>query len=150
MSSKGLDLPTWRLDFLKPCNCRGSSQLLQPSWLTSTPHLGNGWLLQLVSLCRHALLSSYKFLDVLPATLGLGESRLSQIWYFLISSIRADNGTHWDCTGGAARFIDVTVFGEEHIYQSPTSHHIYGGAAHDPEGLLGTLNRWPFIKSMLP
>merc|ERR1711994_831609 len=60
---------------------------------------------------------------------------------------KADNGTHWNCTGGAARFIDVTVFGEEHIYQSPTSHHVYGGVAHDPEGLLGTLNRWPFIKS---
>lgn len=58
---------------------------------------------------------------------------------------KADNGTHWNCTGGAARFIDVTVFGEEHIYQSPTSHHIYGGAAHDPEGLLGTLNSMALV-----
>ena len=54
---------------------------------------------------------------------------------------RAENGTHWNCTGGAAKFIDVAVFGEEHIYQHPTSIQVYGGVAHDPEGLLGTLNR---------
>lgn len=49
------------------------------------------------------------------------------------------NGTYYNCTGGAARYIDVAVFGEEHIYQTGTSHKIYGGAAHDPEGLLGCL-----------
>ena len=59
----------------------------------------------------------------------------------LKSPFRAENGTHWNCTGGAAKFIDVAVFGEEHIYQHPTSIQVYGGVAHDPEGLLGTLNR---------
>ena len=58
-----------------------------------------------------------------------------------IMPFRAENGTHWNCTGGAAKFIDVAVFGEEHIYQHPTSIQVYGGVAHDPEGLLGTLNR---------
>ena len=56
--------------------------------------------------------------------------------------VRAENGTHWNCTGGAAKFIDVAVFGEKHIYQHPTSISVYGGVAHDPEGLLGTLNRY--------
>ena len=56
-------------------------------------------------------------------------------------SFRAENGTNWNCTGGAAKFIDVAVFGEDHIYQHPTSIQVYGGVAHDPEGLLGTLNR---------
>ena len=34
---------------------------------------------------------------------------------------------------------DKSVFGSEHIYQSPSSMRIYHGTAHDPEGLLGTL-----------
>lgn len=58
---------------------------------------------------------------------------------------RAENGTHWNCTGGAAKFIDVAVFGEEHIYQHPTSVQVYGGVAHDPEGLLGTLNSMALV-----
>ncbi|XP_023338546.1 heparan-alpha-glucosaminide N-acetyltransferase [Eurytemora carolleeae] len=54
---------------------------------------------------------------------------------------RAENGTHYNCTGGAAMWMDVSVFGAEHIYQTPTSIPIYGGSTpHDPEGLLGTLN----------
>ena len=51
----------------------------------------------------------------------------------------ADNASHPDCTGGAARWIDVSVFGPHHIYQRPTSHAVYGGVSHDPEGLLGVL-----------
>ena len=70
-----------------------------------------------------------------------GEVRPLSFLNFSELPFRAENGTHWNCTGGAARFIDVTVFGEEHIYQHPTSIQVYGGVAHDPEGLLGTLNR---------
>ena len=52
----------------------------------------------------------------------------------------ADNGTHPKCTGGAAMWVDVSLFTESHIYHRPTCVQIYGpGAPHDPEGLLGTL-----------
>lgn len=49
------------------------------------------------------------------------------------------NGAFSNCTGGAAMWVDKSVFGSEHIYQSPSSMRIYHGTAHDPEGLLGTL-----------
>lgn len=52
----------------------------------------------------------------------------------------ADNATHRNCTGGAAMWVDVSIFGRDHIYQHPSSTAIYQGSAHDPEGLLGTLN----------
>ena len=51
----------------------------------------------------------------------------------------ADNASSWNCTGGAAMWVDVSVFGRDHIYQHPSSTSIYQGSAHDPEGLLGTL-----------
>jgi len=51
----------------------------------------------------------------------------------------AENNSHPKCTGGAAMWVDVNVFGSEHIYQHPSSTPIYHGGAHDPEGLLGTL-----------
>ena len=44
------------------------------------------------------------------------------------------------CTGGAARVIDVAIFGEPHIYQHPTCKDLYHCLPHDPEGLLGSLN----------
>ncbi|XP_060579971.1 heparan-alpha-glucosaminide N-acetyltransferase-like isoform X5 [Ruditapes philippinarum] len=44
------------------------------------------------------------------------------------------------CTGGAASYIDRTIFGEGRIYQSPTCKEIYHSTVpHDPEGLLGIL-----------
>ena len=49
-------------------------------------------------------------------------------------------GAYFNCTGGAAGFIDRTVFGDAHIYAHPTSRQIYGGSVpYDPEGLLGSL-----------
>lgn len=46
-----------------------------------------------------------------------------------------------NCTGGAAGYIDRQVFGDDHIYQSPTCKPIYKTTVpYDPEGLLGTLN----------
>ncbi|XP_061196047.1 heparan-alpha-glucosaminide N-acetyltransferase-like isoform X2 [Saccostrea echinata] len=52
-----------------------------------------------------------------------------------------ENGQHMNCTGGAAGYIDRKVFGEGHIYQSPTCKEIYKTTVpYDPEGLLGTLN----------
>ena len=37
----------------------------------------------------------------------------------------ADNGTHFNCTGGAAALVDREVFGLRHIYHHPTSYNIY-------------------------
>ena len=49
-----------------------------------------------------------------------------------------DGGRHYDCTGGMARYIDLHVFGNEHMYQTPTSQELYESrVAHDPEGFLG-------------
>ncbi|XP_063419703.1 heparan-alpha-glucosaminide N-acetyltransferase-like [Mytilus trossulus] len=51
-----------------------------------------------------------------------------------------DGGKHYNCTGGAAQYIDVLVLGKNHIYGNPTPKKIYQTTApHDPEGILGTL-----------
>ncbi|GFR71913.1 heparan-alpha-glucosaminide N-acetyltransferase [Elysia marginata] len=48
---------------------------------------------------------------------------------------------HLNCVGGASGYIDRKIFGEKHIYSSPTSKEIYHSTVpYDPEGLLGTLN----------
>ncbi|WAQ97294.1 HGNAT-like protein [Mya arenaria] len=47
----------------------------------------------------------------------------------------------FNCTGGAAGYIDEQIFGVSLVYGSPTSKEIYDSTVHyDPEGLLGTLN----------
>ncbi|XP_065909111.1 heparan-alpha-glucosaminide N-acetyltransferase-like [Dysidea avara] len=51
-----------------------------------------------------------------------------------------DYGEHSGCTGGAARQIDLWVFGYKHIYQHPTCHELYHTGPFEPEGGLGTLN----------
>eukprot|EP00026_Physarum_polycephalum_P005092 Phypoly_transcript_05120.p1 GENE.Phypoly_transcript_05120~~Phypoly_transcript_05120.p1 ORF type:complete len:614 (-),score=69.72 Phypoly_transcript_05120:12-1853(-) len=51
----------------------------------------------------------------------------------------SDNSAHWNCTGGAAGYIDKVVFGENHIYGNPTCKDMYDTGAYDPEGLLGNL-----------
>lgn len=50
------------------------------------------------------------------------------------------NATQFNCTGGAARQIDMWIFGESHIYQSSTARVVFKNPLnHDPEGLLGTI-----------
>ena len=49
------------------------------------------------------------------------------------------NGDYPDCTGGIHRYVDVTVFGETRIYQTPTCQSLYNCVAYDPEGLLGSM-----------
>ena len=40
-----------------------------------------------------------------------------------------------NCTGGAARMVDVAIFGNDHIYQRPTPSAVYDtSVAFDPEG----------------
>jgi hypothetical protein len=44
-------------------------------------------------------------------------------------------GQFHNCTGGAARLVDVTLLGEKHIYQRPTTRAVYNtDVAFDPEG----------------
>lgn len=44
---------------------------------------------------------------------------------------------YFNCTGGAAGYIDRIVLGVNHIYQYPTIKRIYQSQPFDPEGLLG-------------
>lgn len=49
-----------------------------------------------------------------------------------------DGARHFNCTGGAAGYIDRVVFGSERIYQRSTSKYVYHNVMpFDPEGLLG-------------
>ncbi|XP_075217163.1 heparan-alpha-glucosaminide N-acetyltransferase-like [Lycorma delicatula] len=51
-----------------------------------------------------------------------------------------DHGQFFNCTGGAAGYIDRQIFGDKHLYQHPTSKHIYHShTPFDPEGLFGVL-----------
>jgi heparan-alpha-glucosaminide N-acetyltransferase len=50
------------------------------------------------------------------------------------------DGSYFNCTGGAASYIDRTVLGVKHIYQNPTCKKFYDtDVPHDPEGILGCL-----------
>ncbi|XP_012939441.1 heparan-alpha-glucosaminide N-acetyltransferase [Aplysia californica] len=52
-----------------------------------------------------------------------------------------NGGRFFNCTGGAAGYLDRKIFGPAHIYRHPTSTEIYKqSVGYDPEGLLGTLN----------
>jgi len=97
-------------------------------WLLDVTSAPGQWLLAIFSGGIHLLIT---FLLPVPGcpTGYLGPGGL------------AENGTHTNCTGGAAMWVDVSIFGSQHIYQHPTCHQIYRGTTpHDPEGLLGTLN----------
>ncbi|XP_076369113.1 heparan-alpha-glucosaminide N-acetyltransferase-like isoform X1 [Tachypleus tridentatus] len=49
-------------------------------------------------------------------------------------------GEYFNCTGGAAGYIDRIVLGESHMYQHPTAKVIYlTDLPYDPEGILGFL-----------
>lgn len=50
----------------------------------------------------------------------------------------SENGLYFNCTGGAAQYVDRLVLGENHIYQHPTFKEIYKTTRpYDPEGILG-------------
>jgi heparan-alpha-glucosaminide N-acetyltransferase len=53
---------------------------------------------------------------------------------------RADNGSQWKCTGGAAGYLDQIILSTNHIYPHPTCKSTYDTGSFDPEGILGTLN----------
>ncbi|XP_017777124.1 PREDICTED: heparan-alpha-glucosaminide N-acetyltransferase [Nicrophorus vespilloides] len=49
-----------------------------------------------------------------------------------------DNGTHFNCTGGATGYIDRLILGK-HVYQRAEIINVYQALPHDPEGILGCL-----------
>jgi len=51
-----------------------------------------------------------------------------------------DYGSHRNCTGGAAGYLDQMLFGTQFIYNWPTCRDVYKTGAYDPEGALGSLN----------
>ena len=62
-----------------------------------------------------------------------------------------ENSAYYNCTGGAARWIDLKIFGSDHMFQHVTSREVfqietyYGFrndqvVQHDPCGILGAIN----------
>lgn len=52
----------------------------------------------------------------------------------------SDGGKFEGCTGGIYRYIDVRLFGEEHIYHGAAVTSVYGGNYFECEGVMGLLN----------
>ncbi|XP_020285905.1 heparan-alpha-glucosaminide N-acetyltransferase-like [Pseudomyrmex gracilis] len=52
---------------------------------------------------------------------------------------RHEDGEYFNCTGGAAGYIDRTILTVNHIYQRSTISSVYGSIPFDPEGILGCL-----------
>lgn len=49
------------------------------------------------------------------------------------------NKAYFNCTGGAANYLDRIIFGKNHLYLEVSSKELYlNTIPHDPEGLLGT------------
>jgi hypothetical protein len=83
------------------------------------------WILMLLVLALHSYLT---FLLPVPGCPSgyLGPGGLQ------------NKGQYRNCTGGSARYIDIKIFGREHIYQHPTAKIIYDTTEpFDPEGFLG-------------
>ncbi|XP_027717145.1 heparan-alpha-glucosaminide N-acetyltransferase-like [Vombatus ursinus] len=52
-----------------------------------------------------------------------------------------DDGKYFNCTGGAAAYIDKQILGENHLYCFPSCKELYRTTQpFDPEGILGTIN----------
>merc|ERR1712176_854206 len=51
-----------------------------------------------------------------------------------------DYGQHIECTGGIHRFVDLKLFGNNHVYQSSTVQAYYATGWYDPEGFMGALS----------
>lgn len=48
-------------------------------------------------------------------------------------------GLYFNCTGGAAGYLDLKIFGPHHIWGGPTCRALYHTGPYDPEGALGCL-----------
>lgn len=52
---------------------------------------------------------------------------------------RHEDGKYFNCTGGAAGYIDELILQPEHLYQKLSIISVYGSKPFDPEGILGCL-----------
>ena len=87
------------------------------------------WILNLVLVVLHLLITFYLQVDGCPRGY-LGPGGFNK---FGTESV-------FNCTGGAAGYIDRKLLGDHHVYHSPTCKEIYKTVVpFDPEGLLGTL-----------
>ncbi|XP_050393496.1 heparan-alpha-glucosaminide N-acetyltransferase isoform X4 [Patella vulgata] len=108
-----------------------SSDASRDSWWSSIRDIlyyWPEWIINLTFIITHLAITFYlKVPDCPTGYLGPGGA--------------SEEGKHYNCTGGAAGYIDRMVFGDAHIYQNPTCKEIYNTVIpYDPEGLLGTLN----------
>lgn len=86
---------------------------------------GGEWLIMLSFLTTHILLMYL----VHPPNCPTG--------YFGPGGLH-DQGAYFNCTGGAAGYIDRIILGPSHLYQHPGSKAIYHSTQpYDPEGILG-------------
>ncbi|GFY54741.1 heparan-alpha-glucosaminide N-acetyltransferase [Trichonephila inaurata madagascariensis] len=86
---------------------------------------GGEWLIMLSFLTTHILLMYL----VHPPDCPTG--------YFGPGGLH-DQGAYFNCTGGAAGYIDRIILGPSHLYQNPGSKAIYHSTLpYDPEGILG-------------
>ena len=62
-------------------------------------------------------------------------SNLMKVWLFFRGYLGPgglhENGTHFNCTGGAAGYIDRKLFGENHIYHHPSSKVFFTEKGHE-------------------
>ncbi|XP_077293815.1 heparan-alpha-glucosaminide N-acetyltransferase [Arctopsyche grandis] len=50
-----------------------------------------------------------------------------------------ENWAHTNCIGGATKYIDLVVLGDQHLYQNPTAKSVYNSGSFDPEGVFGCI-----------
>jgi heparan-alpha-glucosaminide N-acetyltransferase len=50
----------------------------------------------------------------------------------------SENSRYYDCTGGAHRYVDKVILGDNHFYGDPTCASVYECLTYDPEGIVGS------------
>lgn len=50
---------------------------------------------------------------------------------------RHEDGKYFNCTGGAAGYIDDLILTPKHVFQNLLITSVYGSKPFDPEGILG-------------
>ncbi|KAF6019869.1 HGSNAT [Bugula neritina] len=103
----------------------------EPRWyhsLRDVIYFWPSWLIALTLLALHTIVTLAIPYDMNGCPTGyIGPGGISE------------EGKHFNCTGGIAKYIDLKVFTQNHIYQYGTCKKLYQCSGTDPEGLLGTL-----------
>ncbi|KAF6041485.1 hypothetical protein EB796_000210 [Bugula neritina] len=103
----------------------------EPRWyhsLRDVIYFWPSWLIALTLLALHTIVTLAIPYDMNGCPTGyIGPGGISE------------EGKYFNCTGGIAKYIDLKVFTQNHIYQYGTCKKLYQCSGTDPEGLLGTL-----------